>query len=61
MDLTFKSICLKVFTPSPRLTAVPRRSDASCDKIEVIPKRCYMLGTFCLLRSRQKRCPIQVW
>ena len=40
MDLIFKSICLKAFTPSPPLTAVPRRSDASCDKIEVIPRRC---------------------
>ena len=40
MDLIFKSICLKAFTPSPPLTAVPRKGNASCDKIEVIPRRC---------------------
>ena len=40
LDLIFMSICLKAFTPRPPLTAVPRRSNASCDKIEVIPRRC---------------------
>ena len=61
MDLIFKSSCLKAFTPSPLLTAVPRRSDAGCDKIEVMCQAKAVLGAFCLLRSRPKRCPIQVW
>ena len=55
---------MEAFTHSLLLTAVPRRSDADCDKIDAMPTghKAVLGAAFFLLRSRPKSGgAIQVW